>query len=545
MNKQISLTNRLRRADLLHWNSLWLALYLVGIGIFFIVMPKYFDDQQFSFLYGEWYRQQGILDITGGGNLLKYGIPWDAIKERWYYLITRDNGRLVNIIDSPMVLLPKWIGSSICLIAWAITIFGMFRLVRIDFRRSALVALSIFLAFFCFPWEDSMGCFIFQINYTVPSAVAIYLLLLLREPKSGKRHVATLAIWGLLLGCMHEGFSMPLLASLIINLLIFPKTRNANTYAACTGLALGTVWLIAVPAFQTRVGGLDYGFLESLFATLKRFAKITLMNPGFWAMLIVTAVIGIKKCLRLFVSDPLCAIFYIGIPLSLLLATATNGTPRAAWWCDLMAFCLVPYLLNRAYPEFWSRYKRRNYAIAVLCLTSALGLTSVAAAMTFKTIGEYKELLLSLQKNPDAPVLNEWIGCSDDILRKLAKFDLLMMAYHPIVIGTLPPTADGKPRSHATTKCIPERIADFEPSKAQRIYPGNTYIYKNELIIDTTDNLPSRVYADINFGGVRKEKVVAYTTAFKSKSDGRTYYHVRVGDYFWLRMFLGISGAKV
>lgn len=60
------------------WNGLWLLLFFIGTGIFFIGMPKYCDDYWYMFHLQPWFESQGI-DVPSGGDIFRFGIPWEDI----------------------------------------------------------------------------------------------------------------------------------------------------------------------------------------------------------------------------------------------------------------------------------------------------------------------------------------------------------------------------------------------------------------------------------------------------------------------------------
>lgn len=65
------------------WNGLWLLLFFVGIGFFFIVMPKSVDDFWYMFHLQPWFAGQSIDLPENGGDIISAGIPWDAITQTW------------------------------------------------------------------------------------------------------------------------------------------------------------------------------------------------------------------------------------------------------------------------------------------------------------------------------------------------------------------------------------------------------------------------------------------------------------------------------
>ena len=106
----------------LHPNVLWLFIFAIGMGVFLIRMPKYHDDCLYLNHSGDWLRERGVVYLADGINIFIIGMPWEEIKqtllEHWSY----DNMRFANVFVIPFLFMPKYIGSSICLIAWLYTI---------------------------------------------------------------------------------------------------------------------------------------------------------------------------------------------------------------------------------------------------------------------------------------------------------------------------------------------------------------------------------------------------------------------------------------
>lgn len=94
---------------------MWISLFAIGMGIFLIGMPKYLDDLWFLCSFGDWFRGNGVDYPTNDINLFSTEFPWKEIQETWRDHYMYDNARLGNIIVVLFLLLPKWIGSLICL----------------------------------------------------------------------------------------------------------------------------------------------------------------------------------------------------------------------------------------------------------------------------------------------------------------------------------------------------------------------------------------------------------------------------------------------
>ena len=160
----------------LTWNCLWIFLFMVGFGVFFIGMPKFMDDYWYMMHLRPWFESQGIVYPENGGNIFKAGIPWEAILDTWYEHYEEDNIRLGNLVAPILLLFPKWIGSGICLACLVYSIIVGLGLTGIDWRNSRLVPVALFLCTFFMPWRDHLGALDYQLNYIVPTAISIGLI---------------------------------------------------------------------------------------------------------------------------------------------------------------------------------------------------------------------------------------------------------------------------------------------------------------------------------------------------------------------------------
>jgi len=64
-----------------NWNALLILLYVVGMGVCLMGMPKYMDDLWYLNHLQDWFKMQGVDYPDAGGNIFKYGIPWEGIAE--------------------------------------------------------------------------------------------------------------------------------------------------------------------------------------------------------------------------------------------------------------------------------------------------------------------------------------------------------------------------------------------------------------------------------------------------------------------------------
>ena len=138
-----------KRGDVFN-TVLWL-MTVAGMGVFFIGMPKYYDDYMYMVHLRPWFASQGIDFPENGGNVVRAGIPWGGILDTWREHYGDDNIRLPNLLIPFFLLFPKWVGSGIMTLLWGWTVMTLLRLTVRDWRHSPLVPVSLALLTFCMP----------------------------------------------------------------------------------------------------------------------------------------------------------------------------------------------------------------------------------------------------------------------------------------------------------------------------------------------------------------------------------------------------------
>ena len=94
MNTKMSIFRNFR----LTGNIVWISLFAIGIGLFFIGMPKYTDDYWYMMHLRPWFESQDIIYPEDGGNILRGGIPFREIWATWSEHYGNDNIRFGNLL---------------------------------------------------------------------------------------------------------------------------------------------------------------------------------------------------------------------------------------------------------------------------------------------------------------------------------------------------------------------------------------------------------------------------------------------------------------
>lgn len=517
-----------------HWNYLWLCLYAIGVGAFLIGMPKYVDDLNFLSPFQSWFERQGITDPTGGGNLLHYGIPWKEFGEAYSDHWLNDNFRLVNVIGIPLLLLPKWVGSTLCLLAWMYAVVAGFRLAGISVGKSPLVVAGLLLLTYTLPWDDCMGSLVFQLNYPVPTAVNIWLirrLLISRgEETSIGRSVAT-GFVGLLAGLCHEGFAGPTLVGIVAVMILFRKCRRKDFYMACAGIALGILMLSIVPGTRIRVFDVN-GFVSGEFMGLvKQFIS---WRWGWWICLAAIVFAACRRVLGPICREPVFVFLVVGIIAALMIALPVALWIRAVWWGNFLITLLTLMLIRKSAPRIAGKYNRYTAAAAGLCLVVLYG-NQVSVGYCAVRLGLQNRAMLEHFKScPDEPYFGEVYLMSD--MPWMAGYQPdYRYAFNPHWMAgryfQYPEEA-----THGRFRIVPVELENVNESVSMSV-PGKGGVreYKGRYYV-SVDSIPAGAGAgmmemDLGKGIV---KVPVILNRFRSKGNGKDYVWIIPKLNWWL-----------
>lgn len=320
-------------------NLVSIILFLAGFGVFLTGSPKNADDYLYMDKYRDWFLAHGIEYPENGANLLQTGFPFSQTIDSFVVHYNLDNGRLANMLATVMSLFPKWVGSGVALICLLFSVLGAFRLVGIDFRRSWLVALSLFLWTFLLPWWEHFGALTFQYNYLFPAALSVWLLILLTGGRCGRARVIWAFFLGLVTGCSNEAFSAPLFASIVVLAVFYRKYRNGLTFATLAGLLAGLLYLASSPGIRQRAvdsaggnGWLSSGLMLAALPAL--------------AFSVSVIILSVRKGWRHVWKDSGILLYSLNAWLPLLILLLFKVESRAAWWSTFISVAGVMYCLR-------------------------------------------------------------------------------------------------------------------------------------------------------------------------------------------------------
>ena len=385
-------------------NFWYLSIFIVGFGIYFIVMPKFADDYWFMEYLKPWFDQQGIWDPDGGGNIFKAGIPWKEIIETWQSHYYDDNCRLGNIIVVVMLLFPKWLGSGITLMAFAYAITGSFKLVGIDWRNSMLVPIGLLMYYLSVPWYDMMGSLVYQYNYILPTGLSIWLLNRIFDNKATTKWIVGTFMLALITGAWHEGFSFPLVIGLTVSL-FYRKWRNLNTYMGIAGLLIGLIFLYQSPGMRER--GTDaisdgihlpvWLIIDIVKLYWAYFMAITMIAA---CLLVKTARDKIIGCSRIVCLTVVCI-----VPLALLVVVFME--PRVAWLGTFLSVTLCIGILNVITEWFRNNTGVIKVTIGMVCVIPVIVSLAFIDVDCFKYRTQMHRIVSKFSKDPLLEVVCE------------------------------------------------------------------------------------------------------------------------------------------
>lgn len=256
------------------------------------------------------------------------------------------NGRFTHFIYIPMQLLPHWVASAFAGLSMGMMFWGLVCVaVPSRFRNNIWILMTAVVLFWCaFPWYDTFQSAVYQVNYSTTSAlVLLFMLWFARCGSYSRRTIVCIVVISVLIGWMHEGFTIPLLAYCAVSVLL--DSRNLKRHIE-----------LATAAFS----GLLFNLLGS---TVSRAAEAMAASPfdnmpylisrmmislwPFWLSLVFVAVCccllprrGLTCYLKRIIPLAAAAVTAIGIALVLV------RIDRVLWPADFFSVIIILYSLR-------------------------------------------------------------------------------------------------------------------------------------------------------------------------------------------------------
>lgn len=529
------------------WNALWLLLFFSGMGVFFLGMPKFVDDYWYMAHLRTWFEAQGIVWPENGGDVVGYGIPWQGIMDTWHEHYAVDNVRLPNLLMPIFLLFPKWVGSGIALLAFAASVFMMFRLSHTDWRRSPVVPLIIGALMFFVPWDDNFGSLNYQFNYLLSVAATLALLCWLtghcaRNRCSGDslRGCAGALALGFFVGLCHEGVTVPLICGLVVAMLLSVSWRNYRCAAAIVGLASAVLVLMSVPGMRIRVET-----IRPVSDICHRLFELRLEWSGLCLLLLCIVGYASIRGLGNRLSSPL---FWLCVVNALVTAVigAASYFGRTSYWLEIMSLTAILILVA---PDSRSLSRKSRTCVNTL---SVVVLSSVYLRLAF--VGyyslKYRDMAESLVIDWSKGAGNNVFGRVDAWFDRPAICGYMPVRFYPFAFAYSLNDYFGYTTPQQYSAVIPEalRRVDAETGILQgdsisRLF-GGYYFAPAEVLEVTPDNKVRPIMLRVDFGN-GDVNCWCFTPEFVSGEDGRKYIWICPDVNWYVGKFKKIKSLKI
>lgn len=519
-------------------NGVLTALFAAAVGVFLVFMPKYADDPWFMLPSIEWLYEQGVADPTDGGNIFTAGIPWQSVFDTWQYHYQFDNIRLCNLLVTLFLLLPKWVGSSLCLLGWINAMVASFRLAGVDFRRSALVALALVMWGVWIPWSNRMGSLVFQFNYVLGSWMALWFISYLRKGGGSAWRIAGAFAAGVLAGWWQESFSIPMVFGIAAVMLTDKSRRTPTNFAALIGLAAGIAVIAAAPGTGARLTA-EYPGETNL---VKSLVYLVVYNTSYLGFISLAAFCVRRQGWMKMTGDTMtlfCAVSGL-IPIGMALVTYVE--PRVTWYTQLVSVIGIMHLLLREWPGYWSRYSRRNawwLGAGLLLVYAHLGVSDV---YVLKMRASQAEAVRQYVAHPDRSVFVDPVLPGDMPLICLRMPEVIFCNAGAHYMREYMTRWSGE----SNYAMIPRELRYADAGIDRRLEGGTVYEKGGRLYMTQEDferYYSSNYEIEADYGSVRNIEPCWYFS-FVSERDGRHYVYLRLFNSWYNQHFRKIKGVR-
>lgn len=500
-------------------NLILLLLVSAGMGIFLIGMPKYADDLWYLVRMRPWFESQGVWYPTDGGNFFTAGIPWreivDTIREHLAY----DNARVCNMVVIIFLLMPKWIGSGIALLAWIGAMYFSFGLAGVNWSRSRLVIPALAMWSLMMPWSQQMGALDYQFNYLVSSGLMLWFL---RSMQTGAMRrwpgsvlfavVFFIAIW-------HEGFALPVLTGLIaVGVLDQKLFRSKEMIIIVSGLFLGLIWFLIAPStgirFVREVSWHNFDIAD--------IGKAFLSHPAY--LIFMALIIGLIIRHRAFNKIVGRNILFWGIGglTVIILQMFVTHTRRTGWWADIAGIIGVIYLLRVYWGRILKKYVLIRRGLLISLVSVCIAYWSVVDILTIRISTQSREWTRQFLFERKNTIFSDVLTLADMPVFCLYTPDaglyhsVFWLARHYHYYGKI-----------GVMTIIPERLRYIDDRCGRKIEgDGNVRDIDGILVAKGEYEFCDEIHASVRYsnGVVRSREYRVYT--FESEADGRQYHYL-------------------
>lgn len=329
--------------------------YALCVTILMAGMPFSGDDFAFRADY-IWKRD--------GEGILSY---WKPFIDQVNYLFFYNSPRLCNILSLILIILPKWLLSTLMGGCWAYAMYSSLKIAQIDIKRSLLVPFALLLWAFMPVWADHMWEFVFEMNYIASAALSCFSIYIIFYKQDSDINLIWMLILGLVLGAWQESYSGPILAGLIATVILLPKFRTKRNLIFTLGLLIGVAYLALCPGTRCRT---SYdGFNQGIFYW-RQLIYILAVYHGWVILAIILfgfTLFKFRKNLRMILHNPLIIFSLASIVCSMFLCWVSFCNLRSGMWGDLNSIILILYLLRMLSPDFRLHHNVISFTLSILC----------------------------------------------------------------------------------------------------------------------------------------------------------------------------------
>ena len=330
------------------------AILLLMLSLQLLETPTLSDDILYYFVWQKDEAAPAQLIQSWGDVLTSQWVHYQTVNGRWLVhtlaqaFLSFTPPAVCHVIGAVLFVLMVYLGSCL-MVAREHRLFSMVMMFFLLFVVFADVKTTMF-------W--SMGVF----NYLVVVVLNLLLLLYMRRVSHSESRLHWfLSPLALLVGCGHEGLSLPLSLTFFVYMLadlrrdrLFPRALYMFWYT------IGMLTCLLSPGIWSRADG-DL----TLMSRLMNGAMNIVMNLKVTWLLVVALVVGYyrqrQRTVELFVSRRyyyLCLLFALGI-----VAGCGTNLERVVFYADFIAMLLLVELLCLLLPAGWQR------GLKLLCCT--------------------------------------------------------------------------------------------------------------------------------------------------------------------------------
>lgn len=238
-----------------------LCVIFIGVVLMVALTPLLGDDL--------WY----MMTSSGATNKAEeFRLVWGEVVRHWHF----DTGRLANIINPPfLVFVPKWVFGIVTGLLTVLIVELSRRFAGVS-QGSVLSWWIVGVAVFILPWLDYMFTVVYALNYVWAAAFSLMALYLVTgHLPSGKWGYAAGVVCCIVAGWMHEGFSVPMLAGVVLYFIVKRGITKRQLWLVLWWMA-GAMLIFVAPAFWNRTAG-SYSILIR-FTGWESLLSATLFN---------------------------------------------------------------------------------------------------------------------------------------------------------------------------------------------------------------------------------------------------------------------------